>query len=103
LSNWLARCLSPKLMLELVDFTLEEKNFSIVSIETSYERPVRFGENEWIRVGENIKKLSEFPEHERALWLATGRRRFEDAVALSHQSPEQVLSLLDVATFYSLS
>ena len=68
--------------------------FSIIAIETSYERPVRFCDVEWIRVGENTKKLSDFPEHERALWLATGRRRFEDAVAVSHRTASQVMDLL---------
>lgn len=103
LENWLARTLSPKLMLDVIDFEHAGKQFSIISIETSYERPVRFSDTEWIRVGENTKKLSDFPEHERALWLATGRRKFEDAVALSHQSAAQVLGLLETATFYSLS
>lgn len=103
LENWLARMLSPSLMLEVIDFEHAGLNFGIIAIETSYERPVRFASAEWIRVGENTKKLSEFPEHERALWLATGRRKFEDAVALSHQTGDQVFNLLDVATYYVLS
>lgn len=43
-------------------------------------QPVKFGGVEFIRIGENKKKLAEFPEHERALWIATGRHRFETAV-----------------------
>lgn len=64
----------------------------------------RFGlGTEYIRIGENKKKLVEFPEHERALWLATGRRKFENAIALTNQSADQVLDRLDTAVFYSLS
>src|SRR5262249_37059675 len=56
----------------------------------------------YIRIGENIKNLNEFPAHERALWLATGRRKFEDAVALPHQNLAEVLDELDTETYYRL-
>ena len=56
---------------------------------------MKFDGVEHIRIGEHIKSLEDFPEHERALWLATGRRKFEDAVAASHQSPEEVLQKLN--------
>ncbi len=55
-----------------------------------------------IRIGENIRSLKEFPEHERALWLATGRRKFETAVALPHQSSDDVLEKLHTETYYQL-
>jgi predicted HTH transcriptional regulator len=47
--------------------------YSIVAIEPSYEWPVKFAGTEFIRIGENKKKLAEFPEHERALWISTSR------------------------------
>jgi hypothetical protein len=47
----------------------------------------------YIRIGENKKKLADFKEHERALWLATGRRRFEQAIAMSNASLREHFSL----------
>src|SRR5262249_40519636 len=41
-------------------------------------------------------------EHERALWLATGRRKFENAVAMSHQAPDDVLKKLNTESYYKL-
>ncbi|GJD40086.1 ATP-binding protein [Methylobacterium bullatum] len=102
-SNWLQRMIEPKLLIDLVDFECEGMQFSIAAIEPTYDRPVRFSGTEYIRIGENKKKLGEFPEHERALWLATGRRKFEDAIALSNQTPEKALSLLDVDAYFDFT
>ena len=89
-------------MLEALDFVDHEKQFAILALEPSYDRPVKFDGVEYIRIGENIKSLEDFPEHERALWLATGRRKFEDAVAMSHQSTDDVLHRLNAETYYRL-
>jgi len=102
-ANWISRKIDPKLMMELHDFELDGKQFSILAIEPTYDRPVRFGEEEYLRIGENIKELKDFPEHEKALWLATGRRRFEGAIALPHQTAEQVLEKLDIDAYYKLA
>jgi ATP-dependent DNA helicase RecG len=103
LANWLSHMLEPQLMIELLDFDDSGKSFSIAVIEPSYDRPVRFAGIEYIRIGENVKKLKDFNEHERALWLATGRHKFESAVALPHQSAAEVLAKLHVDTYYKLT
>ena len=81
--NWLTRLLEPRLMVEFFDFACDGKQFAALVIEPSYDRPVRFSGTEYIRIGENKRKLADLPEQERSLWLATGRRRFESAIALS--------------------
>jgi ATP-dependent DNA helicase RecG len=102
LTNWLSRMIDPRLMMEFLDFEDRGKAFAILAVEPTYDRPVKFAGTEYLRVGENVKSLREFPEHERALWLATGRRKFENAVALSHQSVEQVFEKLNAKTYYQL-
>ena len=57
--------------IRVVIFTGEGKSFSVICIEPTFERPVKFAGTEFIRIGEVKKKLADFPEHERALWLAT--------------------------------
>lgn len=102
-ANWLNRNLEPRLMVDFVDFEEGGLQFAIIVIEPSYTRPVRFEHNAYIRVGENIKSLHEFPEQERALWLATSRHTFESAIALPHQSQDQVFEKLDVPIYFVLS
>jgi ATP-dependent DNA helicase RecG len=72
-------------------------------IEPTYDRPVQFSGVEYIRIGENVKLLKDFPEHAKSLWLATSRRRFESAIALPHQSARSVLALLEADVYYRLS
>jgi len=100
--NWLSTMIEPRVAMEFLDFKSEGKAFAIICVEPAYDRPVRFAGTEYIRIGESTKKLAEYPEQERALWLATGRRRFEDAVAKPHQTSSDVEQLLDVDSFYRL-
>jgi ATP-dependent DNA helicase RecG len=101
--NWMNRVIEPRLWMEFLDFDDNGLDFSILSIEPSYDRPIRFRGIEYIRVGQNVRKLTEFPTHERSLWLATARRKFEDAAAATHQTREQILSTIDVDAYYSLT
>ena len=103
LANWLSHIITPRLMMEFLDFEDDDKSFAILVVEPTYDRPVRFGDVEYIRIGENVKKLKDFQEYERTLWLATGKRRFESAIALPHQTAAQVLEKLNSDVYYTMS
>jgi predicted HTH transcriptional regulator len=102
-SSWLTQLLEPRIFMEFIDFEYKGKNFSILTIDHAYDRPVRFSGIEYIRVGDSVKPLKDFTEHERAIWLATGRHRFESAIALPNQTARQVLSLIDADSYYAIS
>lgn len=101
--NWLSRLVEPRILIECIDFECDGESFSIICIEPTYDRPVKFSGTEYLRIGQNKRKLADFPEHERALWLATGRRRFENAIAATNQAPTQIFELLDVNPMYELT
>ncbi len=98
---WLSRLIEPRLNIELSDFDQNGKHFSILRVEPTYDRPVRFCGQEYIRIGESVKPLREFPNHERSIWLATGRRKFEDSIALSHQKTEEIFEKLNTEIYYT--
>ena len=100
--NWIARLLEPRLMVDFVVFQANELNFFILAIEPTFERPVAFKGIEYVRIGSNVKKLRDFPNHERSLWQATNRRKFEQSIALSNQSQSAIEELLDVDNYYKL-
>lgn len=102
-TNWLTRMVEPRVLIEVLDFVCDGLAYSVIAIEPSYERPVKFAGTEFVRIGENKKKLAEFPEHERALWIATGRRRFETAVASSNVTADDVFAMLDPDPIYDLT
>lgn len=102
--NWISRVVEPRLEIDLCDFEYKGKPVAIIAVHPTYDRPVRFESAEYIRIGENVKALKDFPEHERSLWLATSRHKFESSIALAHQKPELILSeLLEPDAFYRLS
>lgn len=104
LDNWLARIIEPRLMMEFHDFEdADGKQYSLISIEPTYDRPVRYAGQAYIRVGQHVKSLANFPDHERALWIATTRHKFEDAVASTHQTGQDVFKKLDTAAYYQLT
>jgi ATP-dependent DNA helicase RecG len=67
-TNWVSRMVEPRLMMEFLDFECDGLPFSILCVEPSYDRPVKFAGAEYIRIGENVKKLVKCPHHERSLW-----------------------------------
>jgi ATP-dependent DNA helicase RecG len=91
------------LALDLRDFSCDGLSFSILEIDPAYDRPVRFSGTEFIRIGESKRKLKDFPEHERALWLGVGRRRFESAVAISNSTAAEVFAKLDYSPIFDLT
>jgi ATP-dependent DNA helicase RecG len=103
LTNWLLRKLDPKLNIEFHEFTCDGKPFVILEIEPSYFKPAKFDGEAYIRVGEHKKKLNDFAELERSLWLATGRRRFENAIARSNVSSQDVFDLLNWRSSFGLA
>jgi ATP-dependent DNA helicase RecG len=102
LINWLNRMIDPRLKIEFYEFECEGKHFSIIEIEPSYYKPVKSQDVAYIRIGEHKKKLQENPEFERSLWLATGKRKFEDAIAISNVNARDALRLLNIEPFYRL-
>jgi ATP-dependent DNA helicase RecG len=102
LINWLNRKIDPPLKLEFHEFKCDGLDFSIIEIEPSYYKPVKFDDVAYLRIGEHKKKLTENPEFERSLWLATGKRKFEDAIAMPNQTIAALREHLTIEPFYQL-
>ena len=103
LENWLSHKLDPPVKAQFHSFSCDELRFVIVEIEPSYFKPVRFEGQAYVRIGSHSKKLIEYPELERSLWLATGQRRFENAIAYTNASKNRILEVLDWRSYYLLS
>lgn len=100
--NWLARGLEPRLHVEVTRGLCNGRPVVVFIIDPAYHRPVRFRGEAWIRNGPHKRRLADFPEKERALWLATARFTFERALAAHHVAGETVLAQLNVDGFFEL-
>lgn len=88
--HWLARMLNPRINVSIEEFDIDGKHVEIICIEPAYDRPVRFINIAYIRVNSVKKRLDEFPEKERTLWYLTNRYAFEEGVAATHVTPEEI-------------
>lgn len=102
LEPWLNRLLDPR-----VDCTIDEDEINgvrivVFRIGAARERPVRFSGVAHIRVGSNNHKLVNYPEKERKLWSIIHTIPFENDIALTGQTSEDVLKKIDYPRFFEL-
>lgn len=102
LESYLSHLLSPA-----IDFTfygLEIDGFKVVILRCGTPRiaPTSFSNVEWIRVGNNLKKLKDFPEQERKIWTNISSSSFELESCLYLSRVEDILQYLDVSRYYEL-
>lgn len=103
LESWLLQKISPKINFRFYEFEHSNgKQVVILEIQSTTNAPVRFDGTEFIRIGSNTKKLRDFPEKERELWRVFDRVSFEEQIALTNASKEQVLAMLDYVTYFRL-
>lgn len=90
--SYVSRFLSPKINISFEWCLIDNKHVEILCIEPAYDRPVRYKNVAYIRINSIKKRLDEFWEKERTLWQLTSRYSFEDGVAATHVSSQEILS-----------
>lgn len=103
LELWLSTMLLPRIDFKFHENQINEKDVVLLEIPAARHTPVRFKENEFIRVGSIKKKLKDFPEKESALWNLFREYRFEQDIALSDVSVDEVLRLIDYPAYFYLT
>lgn len=102
IESWLHRLLEPQNDFIINNIVYNEKRVVIFEIDPAKNAPVSFSGREFIRVGSYKKPLKEFPEKERKLWQVFSAFCFEDEIAKSGVTINEVLSLLDILAFFKL-
>lgn len=101
LKNHLLRQLQPQVYFAFTEVGYQGARLVLMEVEPPAERPIRFRDSEYVRIGSYKKKLRDHPDHERRLWRLFDNEGFEKAAALDHLSVEQVTQLLDYPTYFS--
>jgi predicted HTH transcriptional regulator len=102
LETWLLRLLTPKIHFHFYEFVVDDKPVVLLEVGRAFRHPVRFQNNEFIRIGPVKKPLKEAPDRERQLWRIFDQMPFEDGVAAERVSSEDVLRLLDYPAYFEL-
>ncbi len=99
--NWLPTGLDHCEALQYIQVDHPQGRALIIVIPRARTYPVKFKGDEYIRVGESKKKLSEHPELARKLWEQILRISFEDGNASDLLTENEVFDLLDFTPYYT--
>jgi len=102
LENWLLRLLNPRVHFTFQSIDYEGQPLVVLQIHAAQQQPVKFKSQEYIRVGSYKKKLKDCPEKERLLWKAFEKSNFEDGIAASSLTAEQVTQKIDYPAYFEL-
>ena len=98
--NWLMQRLSPRIDVEIFETQYQGKQVAIFKIPAAHGQPTAFINIDYIKVGSITRKLKDFPEKERKIWLSLDRTPFESKTAQCVQSFDDVMSLLDTHCYF---
>lgn len=102
LENWLATQVEPRIDFRIYEFTYEGKNIVLFDIPKATSVPISFKRTKYIRVGSYTKKLQDFPEKEKQLWLLFSRSSFEKGIALENITADEVLAKINYPTYFEV-
>ncbi len=103
LEHWLMQGLSPKIDFRIYETELEGKQLVLFEIPAAIDSPVRFINEEYIRIGSITRKLREFPDKERKIWNNPQHRSFEKEAALANVGSDTILELLNYPEYFHLT
>ena len=100
--GWLARLLDPRVDFAIYEFEASGVPVVVFRVDAATRRPVAFKGEPYIRVGSYKKKLRDYPEKARKIWLGTTPVAFEGEMAAEDGTADDVLRLLDYPKVFEL-
>ncbi|MGK2914724.1 MAG: ATP-binding protein [Porticoccaceae bacterium] len=102
LEAWLLRLLAPKIHFHFYELTLDGQPLVLLEIGRAFCHPVRFQNEEFIRIGSVKKQLKEVPDREGELWRIFDQTPFEAVIVVERARADEVLRLLDYPAYFDL-
>lgn len=100
---YLKTMLTPEINFYFFDeISIENKNISVVKIESASHTPIAYKKETYIRIGSNNKKLKEFSETAKKLWIKVSGFNYEDTIIKKDIGAEEILKFLDYREYYRL-
>lgn len=98
--HWLCNLLNPSISIQFIEFDYDGKSVNIIIIDPAYISPVRFKGESFVRVDTALQSLRNHSERERQLWAITSRFSFEQGIALSHISIDDLFEKFDCENLF---
>ena len=101
LENWLIQNLTPRIDFRIYEFQCEGKDIALFEIPAAENEPVDYKKVPYIRVGSITRRLSDFPNKERKIWIYVNYN-FETSIAIEECSAAYVVNLLDTQQYFDM-
>ncbi len=103
LENWLIQRLDPRIDFKTYEFFYSDNiRISMFVIPASINRPVKFLNQAYIRIGCYTRLLKDFPEKEAKIWNRKTKDKFELQLAKENIDDDTIIYLLDTQTYFDL-
>jgi ATP-dependent DNA helicase RecG len=102
LENWLLRSTRPQVHFTFHSVNMEGLSVVVLEVDCATHIPIRFKDDEFIRVGSYKKKLRDHPDHAKRLWRFLDKRSFENSIAAERVGDNDVLRLLAYPAYFDL-
>ncbi|WKZ30535.1 MAG: ATP-binding protein [Candidatus Dojkabacteria bacterium] len=101
IESWLLTFLDPHTDLEIIPGLYKGKKVVVIKISAALNIPIKFKGEDYIRVGSYKKRLKDFPEKARKIWMKDGKA-FEDLIAIEGVDRATLLELIDMDSYFRL-
>lgn len=103
IKNWIAQRLNPRIDFYFHQLEYNGKKIIITEIQSIINNPVKFFNEAYIRIGSVTRKLVDFPEKEKKIWLKGSKNEFEANIASENLNENEILKLLDYPSYYDIT
>ena len=103
LQFWLTKRLQPDVALQFRTVDHSDGRLVLLEIPAAVMAPIEFDRIAYIRIGSATPRLSQYPSHLQALWDKLRPYRWESGVAAQFLTGDQLLELIDYASFFNLT
>lgn len=100
LKHWLIQKLDPKIDFFYFKFKFRNKNIVLFQIPAASGQPTRFSNTAYIRIETITRKLRDFPELEKQLWVQQANQNFSSELSIENILSDEIISLLDTQAYF---
>jgi ATP-dependent DNA helicase RecG len=103
LEFWLSKALDPNPNVTFNVVHHPKGRVVVLEVPAATHAPVKYDGHAYVRIGSANTRLSDNIERERDLWTRLQAYAWETAVALQYVTPEAVVEMLDVQSYFELT
>jgi len=103
LAFWLSQRLRPDMVFSFETVPHPEGRLVLLEVPAATTAPVEFDRTAYIRIGSATPRLADHPERQRVLWDNLRPYAWETGIARQFVDADQILDLLDHASFFELT